>query len=523
MIADPTTIYGFWDLNEPILPARSRLYCLEPIGLGTAYVESLTGYVARLSETHRVETGMLILTQIAPFMKEGYVFDGRAGGIDKLFGRYTQAFNGASDWTNALVTALESLTLRHDLRFLSMLPWAEVIPLRYLLRTNRAWCPVCYEDWNSNEQEIYEPLVWVFDAIEICPHHDLPLCTKCPHCDVENRQLDWSSRPGHCSKCKEWLGMRLNFYQANLEEVSKEDLSRQLWVFENIGGLLAATPRLACSPSKETISTAIATYVEATSQGKVSRFANKVGIAKQQIHRHIDGKTLPSLKTLLHLCKHLDLPLLNFLTQQPTLEDLTRASENLPQLERSARKETLEIRHNAAGVKVALEAALLEEPPPSVQNLSTRLGYASPGPLYYHASELTHALAKKYAAYDKMRRLEGMRSVLESTLQKEEYPPPSMQDVARREGFSVQLVKRTFPELSKAISARYEMYRKSLKEVRIGKLRQEVRDVALQLHNQRIEPTGARISKYLSKPRSILQQAAIEAVHEIRRELGWEK
>ncbi len=97
-----------------------------------------------------------------------------------------------------------------------------------------------------------------------------------------------------------------------------------------------------------------------------------------------------------------------------------------------------------------------------------------------------------------------------------------MQDVARREGFSFQLIKRTFPELSKAISNRYEMYRKSLKEVRIEKLRQEVRDAALQLHNQGIEPTGAGVSKYLSKPRSILQQAAIEALQEIRHELGWE-
>ena len=41
-------------------PPRSRLYSLEPIGVGTAMVESLTGYVARLAEAHSVSAGDLV-------------------------------------------------------------------------------------------------------------------------------------------------------------------------------------------------------------------------------------------------------------------------------------------------------------------------------------------------------------------------------------------------------------------------------------------------------------------------------
>nr|WP_290221393.1 TniQ family protein [Trichocoleus desertorum] len=520
-MVDLITVYDSWNLEEPALPPRSHLYYLEPIGLGTPYVESLTGYVARLSKTHYVETGMLILTQIAPFMKEGYVFNGRAGGIDKVYGRYTRAFNGASNWTNALVTALESLTLRRDLRFLSMLPWAEVIPLRYLLRSNRAWCPVCYEDWAKTEQEIYEPLLWVFDSIKICSYHSLPLCTKCPHCHKENRQLDWYSSPGYCSKCKEWLGVSQNSYQTNMGELVESNLSWQLWAFENIGNLIATAPSLVNPPSKETISTAIAAYVKATSKGTVSQFANRVGIGGQQIHRHIEGKTLPSLKTLLQLCGHLGVPLLNFLTKEPTVEDLTRASAHLPRLENSVRRKQFEIRHNSASVQIALEKALLESPPPSVKELGERLGYASSGPLYYHASNLAHALAEKHAAYESAQRLEKMQNILKRTLQNDEYPPPSMQDVAKREGLGVQLLTSTFPELSKAISDRYKTYQQMCKATRIEKLRQEVREAALQLHKQGTKPTGARVSKYLSKPGSILQQPAIEALQEIQHELGW--
>ena len=38
-----------WDLKLPLIPKRSRLYNLEPIGFETPDIESLTGYIARLA------------------------------------------------------------------------------------------------------------------------------------------------------------------------------------------------------------------------------------------------------------------------------------------------------------------------------------------------------------------------------------------------------------------------------------------------------------------------------------------
>ncbi len=45
MLADELTIYESWNLEQPSIPLRSRLYQLEPVGIGTPLVESLTGYV----------------------------------------------------------------------------------------------------------------------------------------------------------------------------------------------------------------------------------------------------------------------------------------------------------------------------------------------------------------------------------------------------------------------------------------------------------------------------------------------
>ena len=55
------TSYRIWEPEVPqIIPERSRLYSLNPIGIGTPQVESLTGYIARLAEAHVLSVGDLV-------------------------------------------------------------------------------------------------------------------------------------------------------------------------------------------------------------------------------------------------------------------------------------------------------------------------------------------------------------------------------------------------------------------------------------------------------------------------------
>src|SRR5215472_3167550 len=54
-----------WDLAIPPVPARSRLYCLAPMGIGTPEVESLTGYIARLAEAHSVTVADLVGAELS--------------------------------------------------------------------------------------------------------------------------------------------------------------------------------------------------------------------------------------------------------------------------------------------------------------------------------------------------------------------------------------------------------------------------------------------------------------------------
>lgn len=61
---DNLEIYDSCDLNKPSIPPRSRLYHLEPIGIGTPYVESLTSYIARLAEAHCLTPKLLLEREI---------------------------------------------------------------------------------------------------------------------------------------------------------------------------------------------------------------------------------------------------------------------------------------------------------------------------------------------------------------------------------------------------------------------------------------------------------------------------
>ena len=161
-----------WSLSSPPVPPRSQLYSLQPVGVGTALVESLTGYVARLAEAHSVSVGDLVgrlLSDLAnpkggsspPVAKAA-----RVGGHG--FRACSYAINGVTDRAATWVDALEAATTRRDLRCLTLLPFRYALP-DHLFRRRRAWCMLCFEQWRANGQIVYEPLLWAIACHHIAP------------------------------------------------------------------------------------------------------------------------------------------------------------------------------------------------------------------------------------------------------------------------------------------------------------------------------------------------------------------
>lgn len=112
---DEADRYGEWDLTPLPMPPRTILYALDPIGVGTPQVESLTSYITRLAEAHGVFPGLLVSKMIAPLVP-GYSPDEKQYGLFADAGERSNLFNGAGLPAIYAVQALSTLTLRTDLR-----------------------------------------------------------------------------------------------------------------------------------------------------------------------------------------------------------------------------------------------------------------------------------------------------------------------------------------------------------------------------------------------------------------------
>jgi len=105
----------------------------------------------------------------------------------------------------------------------------------------------------------------------------------------------------------------------------------------------------------------------------------------------------------------------------------------------------------------------------------------------------------------------------------EEYPFPSFNEISRRLSISSTNLRKSYPKLSHAISERYLHDRSRKAEQRKNHLAAKIRRIAIQLHESGEEPLGYKISKHLDKPLMIVQDIALEALQEIRKELGYDK
>ena len=59
MPSDDLATYETWDMTAPVVPPRSRLFNLSPVGFGTSLVECLTSYFSRVAQAHSVTPGAL--------------------------------------------------------------------------------------------------------------------------------------------------------------------------------------------------------------------------------------------------------------------------------------------------------------------------------------------------------------------------------------------------------------------------------------------------------------------------------
>lgn len=434
--------YESWDLINVSVPARSLLYNLEPIGTRTGLAESLTSYAARLAAAHCLSPAVLLGRTLAPLIGKKYWLQGgvrsgtRSSALCNSFSGYAKAVNGigviATDW----VGGLESLTGRSDLRFLTMLPWSNVFTQRNLLRSTRAWCPNCYEDWLANDQSVYEPLLWTFRTVEVCLHHQRRLRSGCEYCGHTLSWLSRSDQPGYCSKCRKWLGSDL-YEPSSSVAISDHELAWHAWVVKNLEQTILAARHLP-SPPKERTSKALAHCIDQATAGIMNRFASLIGKRKNTVWGWQHGKSQIPIDDLLQICWRIDVPLVDFLYS----DSLTLSEVELFQA-------------------------------PSVSGVKTNR--KSPRP------------------FDRERTERNLQTMLT------DHPPLTMEEVALRLKFNKRFLYKHFPALCKAISARRAKHQAVYYTKRQRQYRKDIRHVSGRLRATGIYPSRRRVVALITR------------------------
>lgn len=563
--------YSHWDTKSPPLPPRSRLFHLEPVGIGTPEVESFTSYIGRIAAEHSVSPRKLLSKEVfAPLGKQSPYYSTAASFSGT-------PLNGMGRLAKTVVAALEKLTLRTDIRYMTLLMWENILSLHHLLRTKRAWCAICYEESLRGNKPIYERLRWVFKAILFCPVHHERLVTTCPHCNNRLPVMATSYRPGYCSKCLRWFGLSSNRLSKSTvrQSIPVVEPAHDLQTSHLLGEFLSCASNFSLPPSNQPLTANLTKHITQDAHRSINLFSDIVGVWSGTIRQLLAGKTKLRLPVLIRMCARLNISPLDLLSDQgkegmlnarhlilgqvsslqqqmtwaevesklraalqeplpPSMEAIARCVGRYPPPIKRRFPELCEQiicryweymsgKHaTPKEIRRALRAALKEPPPPSLQSVFRRLGCRDTGYYYYsNYPDLCSAVAQRYInhrnkPFDKDTDRERLRLALK------ENPPPSFSEVAKRFDHSREFVRKKFPELSKAVTARYLHYQTVLRKDKAERLRRVIREAAERIVAAGLYVSEARIKEYTRHQLHSLGRSCHfkAALREVKAEMG---
>ncbi len=294
----PSHREGQDSFQESEMPARSRLYCLAPYATETVFRESLTGYINRLGWAHHISPRAFAAEMILPHVKKE---PGQPLPTAARFGAHeAMGLNGTESLASAGGALLNHLTMRTDLHLLTLPWWVGDLPRRGQLRATPAWCPSCLAEWRNQGQPLYQPLLWMFHIVILCPRHRSPLMERCPRCQKRQMILATNNtQPGACTSCGTFLGEDAR--SCSGEPEYEQQMAWQEWVIAVLEELLTASQ--ASGPLQwEPFFRHLATYLK--EQQAYSKLARVTGITRQALHRWVksDDPYAPTFQTLLKFC-----------------------------------------------------------------------------------------------------------------------------------------------------------------------------------------------------------------------------
>jgi hypothetical protein len=169
----------------------SVLFALQPRGLGTPFVESLSGYVRRLAAAHVLRHAMFLDRVVLEQHRRMFPDD---TGALMMLSSLNQTINGGARMGGIVSGHLEAMTWA-PVRRTSFYGRTDDFWMRRAFREYRAWCPECLE---QDGAEPYDRLVWAMAGYTTCVLHSRALTDECTSCHQKRRPLRADVRETLC-------------------------------------------------------------------------------------------------------------------------------------------------------------------------------------------------------------------------------------------------------------------------------------------------------------------------------------
>ncbi|MGN8845918.1 TniQ family protein [Niallia sp. HCP3S3_B10] len=461
------------------LSSRTVLYNnIEPIGIGTPYIESLTSYICRIAKSHNVRVTTLLNELIGSYIGLPYLADAFAKNLAP--NRYN-LINGISTINIEFIKVLEKLTGRNDIEHMTFKNWKGILS-NNIVSKNRRWCPLCLNYLKKESREIYEPLIWLVPSINKCEIHSTRIKEECPNC---NKKLGFVHRNlivGYCQYCSGWLG-------EDGDSISNDPLTNdEHFVIKNYKQLMEQGPKLTSFPSRNFMSLILPKIKDDLGFEYLLDFAGFLDVRYITLIDWIKNKHIPNPASLLTICSKLNYTIFDLI-------NLSNKSSNKINNNIILKVET---KISMEELRKHLLKEIAKDTPRSLNQVCKDLRITGKFAGYYFP-ELCEKIVSRFSSYKRdfdSKRFKKTEEILNNALAED--IPESLNKTLSEHDISYKTAKRYHPILCEKISLKYKEYYSEKKNQNIEEMKVRIESVILELHKEGIYPSVGNISKKLS-------------------------
>jgi hypothetical protein len=281
--------------DRVIIPPRSRLFGLAPIGIGSSASEGLISYLIRLAGEHCISPKLMISAELLPKMRGVNAVRHAEFHTD-----YAKTLQSTGKFAQAFVKVTEQLTCRSDIALTTTLPWHAIVPSisSGLMTQHPKWCSRCLAADRVSGKAPYFRLVWGYKLYHVCLEHQASLVDECPWCGKHQPFFPDHAVIDRCNYCYGWLCT-----QAVEEPIINDEQLR--WTSIAIEDMVSHGQQAQNELTGDMFRGKLLSLVNTYADGHKTRLSEMLGFTRSTMATWITKQRKPLFPQFIYLCHQL--------------------------------------------------------------------------------------------------------------------------------------------------------------------------------------------------------------------------